>query len=107
MPKRFNTHDATTQLINDWLKEAQGLPITLSLAKLGIRVIEAMNAAYVAGATADFSWTSQFGFTITHEGALQIDDVPEHILDDLRRTRAPYQVTITKLPHSKENPDHV
>lgn len=41
--------DTTNQLVNRWLQETRGLPITLQLTKLGFAVINGLEAAYKAG----------------------------------------------------------
>ena len=45
----YNSHDVVNTLLNKWRSISQGLPITISLAQLGILISEALNAAYEAG----------------------------------------------------------
>lgn len=39
----------TNALINDWLTQTRGLPVTLQLTKLGFHTIIALEVAYKAG----------------------------------------------------------
>jgi len=47
--EEFDPVAESNVLINKWLGETYGLPITLQLTKLGFAVIEALEAAYKAG----------------------------------------------------------
>jgi hypothetical protein len=49
VPGEFNATEITNTLINGWLNETRGLPVTLQLTKLGFKCIEALNDAYLAG----------------------------------------------------------
>jgi hypothetical protein len=49
MPHKFDATAETNALVNGWLEEQAGLPITLSISKLGIRIVQALNAAYETG----------------------------------------------------------
>lgn len=44
-----NAQQHASDIINRWLKETQGTPMTLQLVKLGFAVVEGLKAAYVAG----------------------------------------------------------
>ncbi|HEC61417.1 hypothetical protein LCGC14_0761760 [marine sediment metagenome] len=37
--------DRTNELVNSWLQETIGLPITMSLGKLGFKVVDALESA--------------------------------------------------------------
>ena len=49
-----------TALMNAWLQETRGLPVTLQLTKLGLRIAEALTAAYSsAGITFICEWCGE------------------------------------------------
>lgn len=52
----------TNQIVNDWLEEAAGLPITIGLSKLGFQIINGLEAGYRAGLKAGLE-------SITHDNA--------------------------------------
>lgn len=49
--KTFDATAVTNDLVNAWLDETRGLPVTLQLNKLGFKIIEALESAYQAGIT--------------------------------------------------------
>lgn len=46
---KFEPQDMTNELINRWLQETRGLPITLQLTKLGFAVIQGLQLAFELG----------------------------------------------------------
>lgn len=60
-----------TALVNAWLQETQGMPVTLQLTKLGLRIVEALTAAYdSAGITFLCEWCGQL---LTDPAITEID----------------------------------
>lgn len=58
--KKFDAAEMTTKLINDWLEQTRGLPITLQLTKLSFAVIGGLEAAYELGKKAEAkSWIAE------------------------------------------------
>lgn len=58
--KTFDAAEMTNKLINDWLEQTRGLPITLQLTKLSFAVIGGLEAAYEFGKKAEAkSWISE------------------------------------------------
>jgi hypothetical protein len=47
--KQFDPIQMAEKLVNDWLTEVGGLPITLALSKLGFLVVDALEQAYQYG----------------------------------------------------------
>lgn len=45
----FDASEMTDKLINDWLAETRGLPVTLQLTKLGFAVEEGLEQAFELG----------------------------------------------------------
>jgi len=45
----YNAHEEGQKVVNEWLQEDRGLPVTLGISKLGLRIIGALKAAYEAG----------------------------------------------------------
>lgn len=49
MSEEFDGPEIANELINRWLQETRGLPITLQLTKLGFAVIEGLEKAFELG----------------------------------------------------------
>lgn len=47
--QNFNAVEITNDLVNAWLDETRGLPVTLQLSKLSFKIIEALQNAYTHG----------------------------------------------------------
>lgn len=48
-PTGFDAVEVTNQVVNEWVQQNFGLPITISLNRLGFAVAEALEAAWRAG----------------------------------------------------------
>jgi len=46
----FDIPDRTTKLVNGWIEETTGLPMTLVFSRLGLLIARELEAAYKAGA---------------------------------------------------------
>lgn len=48
-PDAFDPIEVTNQVVNGWIGEAMGLPVTLTASKLAFRIIAALRQAHAAG----------------------------------------------------------
>ncbi len=86
--------ERATQLMNDWLEEAQGLPLTLSINRLGLAIAEALDATEHDGYTRGLRDVAEF-----------LDQEPRNQIQALVNLAAMAGAQGVWLVRGVENPD--